>query len=290
VGPERIHARTLANEACCRGVEPSTTSPSVPRAEHISYSAITTYQQCPLRYRFRYVDGLPEPFVSSSLLFGGAIHSALEFHFTERLIGHEPPSLDMLLDMFQAAWRERAAEYDEIRFGRGETHSSLSALADRMLTEFCASPAAAWDETVVGIEEELRGELVPDVPELLARIDLLTATSDALVITDFKTARSRWSREQAEGSAFQLLLYSELVRRLMPDRDVRLRFLVLTKTKQPAVEPFDVTLSPRRAHRTVKAVEHTWRAIEAGHFYPAPNPMNCASCPFRSPCEAWTGD
>jgi len=55
-----------------------------------------------------------------------------------------------------------------------------------MLTTFRENPASAFDETVIGIEEELRGELIPGVPDLLARIDLLTTTSDALVITDFK--------------------------------------------------------------------------------------------------------
>jgi putative RecB family exonuclease len=260
------------------------------KRDYISHSAIATYQQCPLRYRFKYIDGLPETVVSSALIFGGAIHSALEFHFTERLCGNEPPSLDQLLDVFQEAWRGRTVEHQDIRFGKGEDHNSLSALADRMLTAFRESPAVTSEDTVIGIEEELRGELIPGVPDLLARIDLLTTTSDALVITDFKTARSRWSQGQAENSSSQLLLYSELARRLMPDREVRLRFLVLTKTKKPTVESFDVDVSQHRVHRITKAVEHTWRAIEAGHFYPAPSPMNCPTCPFRSECNAWTGD
>ena len=159
-----------------------------------------------------------------------------------------------------------------------------------MLTAFGESPAVTSDDTVIGIEQELRGELIPGVPDLLARIDLLTTTSDALVITDFKTARSRWSQGQAENSSSQLLLYSELARRLIPDTDVRLRFLVLTKTKSPTVESFDVNVSQHRVRRITKAVEHTRRAIEARHFYPAPSPMNCPTCPYRFECNAWTGD
>ena len=159
-----------------------------------------------------------------------------------------------------------------------------------MLTAYRESPDFTTNDTVIGIEEELRGELIPGVPDLLARIDLLTTTSDALVITDFKTARSRWSQGQAENSSSQLLLYSELARRLLPGWKVKLRFLVLTKTKTPNVESFDVAVSQHRVHRITKAVEHTWRAIEAGHFYPAPSPMNCPTCPFRSECNAWTGN
>ena len=260
------------------------------KRDYISHSAITTYQQCPLRYRFKYVDALPETFVSSNLIFGGAIHSALEFHFTELLCGNEPPTHDLLLDVFQEAWQRRSTEHQDIRFGKGEDHNSLSALADRMLTAFRENPASASDDTVIGIEEELRGELIPGVPDLLARIDLLTTTSDALVITDFKTSRSRWSQNQAENSSSQLLLYSELARRLLPGWNVKLRFLVLTKTKTPTVEAFDVDVSQHRVHRITKAVEHTWRAIEAGHFYPAPSLMNCPTCPYHSACNDWTGN
>ena len=71
------------------------------KRDYISHSAIMTYQQCPLRYRFKYINGLPETVVSSGLIFGGAIHSALEFQFTERLCGNEPPSLDQLLDGYR---------------------------------------------------------------------------------------------------------------------------------------------------------------------------------------------
>ena len=48
--------------------------------DYLSYSSISTYQTCPLRFYFRYVLELPETPVSSSLAFGGAVHAAIEFH------------------------------------------------------------------------------------------------------------------------------------------------------------------------------------------------------------------
>lgn len=47
--------------------------------DYLSYSAVRTFQSCPLKYRFRYVDGLHEDSVSSSLIFGSAIHAAVVF-------------------------------------------------------------------------------------------------------------------------------------------------------------------------------------------------------------------
>lgn len=45
--------------------------------DHLSWSQITTYQQCPLRWHFLYIEQRPRERVSASLVFGGAIHAVL---------------------------------------------------------------------------------------------------------------------------------------------------------------------------------------------------------------------
>ena len=67
---------------------------------YVSWSAINAYRSCPLRYYYRYVEQLPEQTVSSALVFGSAIHSAIEFWFRERLAGNPDPDLDLLLDAY----------------------------------------------------------------------------------------------------------------------------------------------------------------------------------------------
>jgi len=268
-------------------VHPNEAAAQLTGRDYVSYSAISTYQSCPLRYFFRYVEGLPEQTVASSLVFGGAIHSAIELQFRELLSGNPAPDLDMLLAAYQAAWQER--ELGTVHFGKDENAESLGRLADRMLRAFQASDLSQPGGTILGIEEELREPLVPGCPDLLARIDLLIDTGSELVIRDFKTARSRWSQNQAAESAGQLLLYSELVQKLDPEKTVRLEFAVLTKTKEPAVDLYVVRADRQRVDRMKRIIERVWRSIEAGLFYPAPSPMQCPTCPYREPCRAWTG-
>src|SRR5687768_1927045 len=86
--------------------------------DYISFSAISLYQRCPLAYRFKYLDNLPEAVVSSSLVLGGAIHSAVEHHFNELMAGNPAPHLDTLLDVFWQAWRRRGEEAT-IQLGKG---------------------------------------------------------------------------------------------------------------------------------------------------------------------------
>jgi hypothetical protein len=116
---------------------------------------------CPLKYRFRYVDGLPEEIVSSSLVFGSAIHAALEFFFSQQMAGEELPDLDMLLSVYQTNWQNRAEA--NVQFGKKETADSLHELAGRMLKAFLESDLTQQEGRIIGVEEELRGELSPEI-------------------------------------------------------------------------------------------------------------------------------
>jgi putative RecB family exonuclease len=186
--------------------------------DYISWSAISTFRTCPLKYKFPYIDGLPEESVSSALVFGTGIHTAVEQHFQAALSGEEQPDVERLMFAYRSAWLPH--DPDAIQFGSTETRASLDALAARMLTAFLSSPAASVQGRVLGVEEEIRGMLVDGVPDLYGRVDLLTEDADTLVVTDIKTSRGKWSSEQVEDSGEQLLLYSHLASEISPWRAI----------------------------------------------------------------------
>lgn len=269
--------------------------PNPPRApskptfsrDYLSYSSISAYQRCPLAFFYRYVAQLPERTVSSSLVFGSAVHRAAEHHFVELLAGNEPPSAEALLGEYDAAWNE----YDQatISYGKEECREELLPLAQRVLAAFQTSTLAKPDGVILGVEEELRGPIVDGCPDLLGRVDLIVETNDAVVITDLKTARTRWSREQVDESAGQLLLYHELSKSFAQHKRLRLQFAVISKTRTPTVDLHEVPVDAKQIDRTKRVVEKVWRAIEAEMFFPAPSAMNCTGCAFREPCRAWQG-
>jgi putative RecB family exonuclease len=255
--------------------------------DYISWSAISTFRTCPLKYKFRYVDGLPEESVSSALIFGTGIHTAIEQHFQAILSGDERPDVERLMFAYRSAWLPH--DPHAIQFGSTETRASLDALASKMLTAFLSSPAASVQGRVLGVEEEIRGMLVQGVPDLYGRVDLLTEDSDSLVIADIKTSRGRWSQEQVEDSGEQLLMYSHLASEIAPGKKIATRFLVLTKTKEPVIEEHFREVNAAAVKRTLAGVERVWRAISAGNFYPAPSTVGCAGCGYREACRAWAG-
>lgn len=255
--------------------------------DYLSWSAISTFRTCPLKYRFRYIDGLPEEFVSSALVFGSGIHTAIEQHFQALLAGETQPDLDALLFAYRSAWLPHDPEL--IEYPGKDTRETLDDLASRMLKAFLTSPAASVQGRVLGVEEEIRGTLVEGMPDLYGRVDLLTEDSESLQVTDIKTSRGRWSPEQVEDSSEQLLLYAKLASEISPGKDILIRFLVLTKTKEPAIEEHVAEVSPRAISRTIRAANEVWRALQAGVFYPAPSVMACSSCGYRQACRAWPG-
>ena len=255
--------------------------------DYISWSALSTFRTCPLKYKFRYIDGMPEDSVSSSLVFGTGIHTAVEQHYQALLSGDEQPDVERLMFAYRSAWLPH--EPDAIHFGSSETRASLDALASKMLTAFLASPTASVPGRVLGVEEEIRGMLVKGIPDLYGRVDLLTEDSDTLVVTDIKTSRGKWNQEQVEDSGEQLLLYSHLASEISPGKKIATRFLVLTKTKEPVIEEHVREVTPAAVKRTLAGVERVWRAIESGVFYPAPSTVSCSSCGYRAACRAWAG-
>ena len=265
---------------------PAPTSPPTPKRDYLSFSAVSTFQSCPLRYFFRYIRGLPEETIAASLVFGSSIHAAVQLHFEQMLLGNAS-ELDALLGAFQRAWKGHATA--PVLFGKRDTLDDYCRMAERTLRAFLATDWAHPRGQIIGIEEELRGPIVPGCPDILGRVDLLVDTGGDVILTDFKTSRSGWSEGHVIESAPQLLLYSELARPLTDGRPLRLQFAVITKTQAPDFTVHPVESDPDQVVRTKRIIQRVWRAIQGQHFYPNPSPLNCPSCPYRMACRAWQG-
>ncbi|MEX0687446.1 MAG: PD-(D/E)XK nuclease family protein [Pirellulales bacterium] len=109
--------------------------------DYVSWSALSTFRTCPLKYKFRYVDGLPEESVSAALVFGSGIHSAVEQHFQAILSGEEQPDVEKLMFAYRSAWLPH--DPDAVQFGSSDTRASLDALASKKLTAFLSSPVTS---------------------------------------------------------------------------------------------------------------------------------------------------
>ena len=262
---------------------------------YLSHSQISLMRSCPKKFSFLYVEKTPPDFIPHSLIFGGSIHAALELHYRCKLEGLSV-TYEALLSAFHDAWRQQrlkarqaAGHNVPVQFGKNQNADTAHALAARMITAFLASPLANPKGVIVGIEEELRIILDPQLPDVLAKVDLLTHTENSLHVVDFKTSRSEWKDQKARESSDQLLLYGSTVQKMAQaiDLAVKLHFAVLTKHKTPRVQLLPVNLDNSRIQTLREDVNQIWQAIQSGNFYPSPSPMNCSTCPFKSRCPVF---
>ena len=95
---------------------------------HLSYSQISTYLTCPLRYKLHYVDLIPPAFTTAALVFGSSLHESVAAYYQSRLEG-DPIRPDQMVDVYRGTWRNA----EGIRFFNGDTEESLLQKARQLI-------------------------------------------------------------------------------------------------------------------------------------------------------------
>jgi DNA helicase-2/ATP-dependent DNA helicase PcrA len=76
-----------------------------PTPSKLSYSRLTTFEMCPLKYKFRYLYNLPSPSTAASN-FGVAVHNTLN-EFYEGIKSGKKPLLDDFKELYEKNWIPR---------------------------------------------------------------------------------------------------------------------------------------------------------------------------------------
>jgi RecB family exonuclease len=261
---------------------------TVPLLDHLSWSGIQTYRTCPRKFQYRYLLHAPEEFIPASLMFGAAIHRAVDALHQAQVEGRPLPTPTQLLSTYRAGWQELLAEVPNrpVLHAKGEDETLLAALAERMLDAFCKFAQSTVRTQIFAIEHEQRFKIVAEAPPIEARIDLLELAGNDLIVTDVKTSRSRWNDQKVQEHLPQLVLYAHglmpLLKHLGASRFVP-RFVVITKAKKPAVQVIEPKASQADAGRLKQQIVETWQAIKAGIFVQRES-WACSQCPYRSRC------
>jgi putative RecB family exonuclease len=120
---------------------------------------------------------------------------------------------------------------------------------------------------------------------LVAVIDLLTETSEGLVVHEFKTASRSYSQGEVD-SSFQATCYSQAILEEF-GRSPQVEYAILVKTKVPRLQQISTVRTERERRRLGDLVEVVERAVKSQVFYPIETPLNCTGCSYRSECRQW---
>jgi RecB family exonuclease len=250
-----------------------------------TWSRLQTYRVCPRKFWYRYILQARREHRSASLVFGSAIHREIECAYEARLEGRDTPDLALLAN-YDQYWEETIAVSPTLTYGKTEDPESLRALAVRMMSAYQAHMAADNAE-VIGTEVGVGARLTPGTPPLQGRIDLIEIKGTDLILTDFKTSRSRWNDVKARESLPQLIIYAMAAMPLVPALDVKRivpRFVIITKAKNPVVQVISPQASNADVAKLREFVSETWASIAGGTNYPRHESWQCKQCPYAKRC------
>ncbi len=247
---------------------------ALPRG-YISYSQIRTYNECPRKYWFSYIEGLPAP-INDKIYLGEVFHQAIEFYFRRRLAG-APPSGPEIEERFLAAFDAEACGR-EIRWSepRRETRGRGLAFLRHFMAHF------APDSRPLMVEKELSVELPENGVVLKGVLDLV---EEDYCITDFKTTTSRWSESRGRHSP-QMVIYKYLFDRSFGPLPSRLKYEIFYGKSAGSIRHQTLAVVPEEGavDGLLAMIGHVVARIEAGAF-PANETPLCNYCEFRPPCR-----
>jgi RecB family exonuclease len=170
-----------------------------PLPAYESYSSLTTYEACPRRYAFRYVQHLPGEVPPGQFAFGNAVHKAFERFIRAciraRAEGAPDPGLDLLQGACDEVLERAGLEPGELAAARVRATPVLARFFEREASTVSA-PAAV--ELGFGVDVAAATDVAPDEPtrtssvRFVGYIDRIDRAPDGSVeVVDYKTGRTR---------------------------------------------------------------------------------------------------
>ncbi len=161
----------------------------------LSASRITTYESCSLKFRFQYIDEIPQKDTDSpAMTVGRIVHSVLEEYHRPG----QPEGGPAILNILDRQWDPAAFTYEQ-------EAAQFRREAEKMLTDYAARSAAAKPQ-VLGVEHSFEFQLDNvQIRGVIDRIDLEPGGGIGLV--DYKTGRSFLTPKKAR-QELQLGLYA----------------------------------------------------------------------------------
>ncbi|AFM17853.1 RecB family exonuclease [Mycolicibacterium chubuense NBB4] len=255
------------------------------RRPALSPSRASDFKQCPLLYRFRAIDRLPEP-SSAAQLRGSVVHAALEQLYALPAPERVP---ETALSLVAPAWDRVIAEQPllatdiepALRADLLEEARALLSGYYRLEDPTRFDPQSCEQRVEVELADGtlLRG--------FVDRIDV--APTGELRVVDYKTGKAPpEARALAEFKAmFQMKFYAVALLRSRGVLPTRLRLLYLADS-----QVLDYTPDLDELVRFEKTLMAIWRAIQSagatGDFRPRPSRL-CDWCAHRTVCPVFGG-
>ena len=208
-----------------------------------SHSRLSTYEKCPLQYRFRYIDKIKRDTQGIEAFMGNRVHEVLEKLYRD-LGASKRPSLGELVAFYRRIWEETFS--DAITIVKTEyTSDHYRRVGEGCIAGYYRRYEPFDQAATLGLEERVHLSLDPSGRyQLQGYVDRLARAAPGVYeIHDYKTSSSLPSDAGLRRDR-QLTLYQMAIQSRFPDaREIRLVWHYLA---------FDQELTSERTPREIE--------------------------------------
>jgi putative RecB family exonuclease len=253
-----------------------------------SISRIGSFEQCPMKYKFRYIDKVkPEIPTTIEAFLGSRVHDALQKLYREKGKCTVMP-LEWLLRYYNWIW-DKKWEDSILIVKVGKTQDDYRSEGERQLGVYYEAHEPFDEGEILGLETwerlALDGDDVAKKPEYLfhIRIDRLMNAGDGLYeVHDYKCGARMDTQEKLDEDR-QLAMYSLWVReQYAACKDVRLVWHFTAHDKEMESWRTEEQLAELKA-----AILTQIKEIEAAKEFPANVTRLCDWCEYKTICPEW---
>ena len=244
----------------------------------LSPSGAGTFEQCPRRWRMRYVERLPDP-PGEAALAGSFAHRVLEL-FMQR--APEERTVEAAKAIARDEWPDVEADPDFVALGYDTDEAKQFRWKSWLAIEGLWALEDPKTVEVRATEQDLEVELA-GVP-FRGIVDRLDEEGDGLIVTDYKSGKAPSPRYR-RGRLDQVLLYAAAVKEATGEMPVHARLLYLGQ------RPVGIKVTQDELDGVVGKLAGTWSAINTAcatdEFEPRTGPL-CGWCPYVDRCPEGT--
>jgi len=237
----------------------------------VSHNQVDDYETCPLKYHYIHIKRIPLR-QHHSVVYGSAIHKAVEFYLRRRAVGNFT-SLEDFLKAFDDAWRNEGfltREHEEQRKRAGV----------EALTRFYHEEEASGQKPT-DVEREFGFALGPT--RVRGRFDRVDDTPDGTVVIDYKSSDVTVQKkaDQRARESLQLKMYALAQKEMTGRLPARVELRFLESGLAGRHKPTERDLVEARG-----AIEAAAAGIRARRFDPTPGYQTCRYCAYNQICPS----
>ena len=249
-----------------------------------SHSRLSTFEQCPQKFKFHYIDKVETEIEESVEAFlGSRTHETLEKLYRD-LQYQKENTLDDLLGFSHDDWEKNWTDSIVI-VRKGYNKDNYLKMAEKFITDYYKRYKPFDQGKTISIEDRILINLDESGDyKLQGFIDRLVETKDGYYeIHDYKT-NSRLPLPEYIENDRQLALYSIGVKEKYPDvKDVRLIWHFVAFDKE-----IDSTRTDEELEKLKKDTIQLIDKIESEDNYPTNSSKLCDWCEYKTICKEWS--